>query len=132
MGEGIGQTVKISSITIMNHSRLPDCKLDVRDNLILVDPNGIGKSSLIRSLDMLLGKSIQQLYYSISNSDFWDVNLPLCIEAQLTNLNSNERSFFPDEVDIEDESLTVRLEANLDGEDLTVSRFFPYGQRILQ
>lgn len=81
---------------------------------------------------MLLGKSIQQLYYSISNSDFWDVNLPLCIEAQLTNLNSNERSFFPDEVDIEDESLTVRLEANLDGEDLTVSRFFPYGQRILQ
>lgn len=119
--------MKISSIAIMNHSRLPDCKLDVRDNLILVGPNGIGKSSLIRCLDMLLGKSIQQLYYSISNSDFRDVNLPLCIEAQLTNLNSNERSFFPDEVDIEDESLTVRLKANLDGEDLTVSRFFPYG-----
>lgn len=119
--------MKISSITINNHSRLPDCTLDVRNNLILVGPNGSGKSSLIRCLDMLLGKNIQQLYYSISNSDFRNAELPLFIEAQLTNLNSDELSFFPDEVDVEDNSVKIRLEANLDGEDLTISRFFPYG-----
>lgn len=126
LGEGIGQIVKISSITISNHSRLPDCTLDVRNNLILVGPNGSGKSSLIRCLDMLLGKSIQQLYYSISNSDFRNAELPLLIEAQLTNLTNDELSFFPDEIDIEDESVTIRLEANLDSEDLTITRFFPF------
>lgn len=119
--------MKISSITIKNHSRLPDCVLDVRNNLILVGPNGSGKSSLIRCLDLLLGKSMQQLYYSISNSDFRDAEQPLFIEAKLTNLNSDELSFFPDEVDVQDNSLTIRLEAILDGENLTISRFFPYG-----
>lgn len=92
--ERIGRTVKISSITVGNHSRLPDCTLDVRNNLILVGPNGSGKSSLIRCLDMLLGKNMQQLYYSIRNSDFRDTELPLFIEAQLTNLNCDELSFF--------------------------------------
>lgn len=119
--------MKISAVKIKNYSRLPDCALDVRENLILVGPNGSGKSSLIRCLDMLLGKSMQQLYYSISNSDFRDAELPLFIEAQLTKLNSDELSFFPDELDVESKSVTVRIEANLDGEDLTIRRFFPYG-----
>lgn len=119
--------MKISSVTIRNHSRLSDCTLDVRDSLILVGPNGSGKSSLVRCLDMLLGKTMQQLYYSVSNSDFQDTGLPLSIEAKLTNLTVDELSFFPDEIDVADESLTVRLEATLEGEDLVLSRFFPYG-----
>uniref|UniRef100_UPI0027D9BF4D hypothetical protein n=1 Tax=uncultured Varibaculum sp. TaxID=413896 RepID=UPI0027D9BF4D len=76
--------------------------------------------------------STQYLKASFSSAGVLGLNLLFSRRTRLTNLNSNERSFFPDEVDIEDESLTVRLEANLDGEDLTVSRFFPYGQRILQ
>lgn len=119
--------MKISSITIKNHSRLPDCVLDVRNNLILVGPNGSGKSSLIRCLDLLLGKSMQQLYYSISNSDFRDAEQPLFIEAKLTNLNSDELSFFPDDYDALDNSLTVRMEATLDKDDLVIRRYFPKG-----
>ena len=64
--------MKISSVIVRNYSRLIDCTLDVRENLILVGPNGSGKSSLIRCLDLLLGKTMQQLYYSISSSDFKD------------------------------------------------------------
>ncbi|WP_227976809.1 AAA family ATPase [Bifidobacterium breve] len=51
--------MKISSVIVRNHSRLIDCTLDVRENLILVGPNGSGKSSLIRCLDLLLGKTMQ-------------------------------------------------------------------------
>lgn len=119
--------MKISSITIKNNSRLPDCTLDVRNNLILVGPNGSGKSSLIRCLDMLLGKSKQQLYYSINESDFRDAELPLVVETKLTNLSSDELSFFPDEVDVEDKSITVRLEASLNDDELDIRRFCPYG-----
>lgn len=86
--------MKISSVTIKNHGRFPDCALDVRENLILVGPNGSGKSSLIRCLDLLLGKTTQQLYYSISSSDFEDTELPLFIEAKLANLTKDELSFF--------------------------------------
>ena len=94
--------MKISSVIVRNHSRLIDCTLDVRENLILVGPNGSGKSSLIRCLDLLLGKTMQQLYYSISSADFRNMERPLIIEAKLTNLNENEFSFFPDEVDASD------------------------------
>lgn len=119
--------MKISSVIVRNHSRLIDCTLDVRENLILVGPNGSGKSSLIRCLNLLLGKTMQQLYYSISSADFRNMERPLIIEAKLTNLNENEFSFFPDEVDASDGSLTIRLEAIFDGEDLTISRYCPKG-----
>lgn len=121
------EAMKISSVTIKNHGRFPDCTLDVRENLILVGPNGSGKSSFIRCLDLLLGKTTQQLYYNIHSSDFEDTERPLSIEAKITNLTKDELSFFPDEVDVSDESLTVRLEATLDGEDLTINRYFPKG-----
>lgn len=119
--------MKVSSLTVENHSRIADCTVDVRENLILVGPNGSGKSSLIRCLDLLLGKTMQQLYYNISNSDFENMELPFAIEARLADLNADELSFFPDEVDVSDGSLTVRLEATLDGDDLTISRYFPNG-----
>lgn len=35
--------MKISKIDIKNHSRITDCKIDVRENLILVGPNGSGE-----------------------------------------------------------------------------------------
>ena len=119
--------MRISSVIVKNHSRIADCTLDVRDSLILVGSNGSGKSSLIRCLDLLLGKTTQQLYSSISASDFRDTELPFIVEATLTNLNDDELSFFPDEIDALDGSLTIRLEAKLDDEDLIVSRYCPKG-----
>lgn len=119
--------MKLSTVVISNHSRIADCTIEVRDNLILVGPNGSGKSSVIRCLDMLLGKSVQQLYYSVNESDFRDKSIPFSIEATLTDLTNDELSFFPDEFDTLSESLTVRFEATLDDTDLSISRYCPMG-----
>lgn len=119
--------MRISSIRISNHSRLSDCTLEVREHLILVGSNGSGKSSLIRCLDLLLGKTTQQLYYNINDSDFRDVERPLLIEVKMTALTKDELSFFPDEVDVSDGSLTLLLEANLNGDDLEINRYCPQG-----
>lgn len=119
--------MKITSISIRNHSRISDCTLDVRDNLILVGANGSGKSSIIRCIDLALGKATQQLYYSIDSSDFEDEELPFVVEVKLGMLSTDELTFFPDEYDVSNESLTVRLEAILDDDDLTIRRYFPKG-----
>lgn len=119
--------MKITSISIHNHSRISDCTLDVRSNLILVGANGSGKSSVIRCIDLVLGETTQQLYRSIDSSDFEDETLPFVIEVKLGMLSTDELTFFPDEYDVSDKSLTVRLEAMLDDEDLTIRRYFPKG-----
>lgn len=119
--------MKITSIDIRNHRRLFDCALDVRDNLVLVGANGSGKSSVIRCVDLALGKTTQQLYYSIDSSDFEDEELPFIVEVKLGELSTDELTFFPDEYDVSDESLTVRLEAALNDDDLTIRRYFPKG-----
>ena len=112
--------MKITSIKIRNHSRIPDCTIDVRNNLILVGANGTGKSSIIRCIDLTLGKTTQQLYYSIDNSDFEDEEQPFVVEVKLEELSKDELSFFPDDFDVLDNSLTIRMEANLDKDDLTI------------
>lgn len=119
--------MKIKSIGIRNHSRISDCSLDVRDNLILVGANGSGKSSVIRCIDLVLGRTTQQLYRSIDNSDFEDEEQPFAVEVKLEGLSEDERSFFPDDYDALDNSLTVRMEATLDKDDLTIRRYFPKG-----
>lgn len=119
--------MKITSIRINNHSRIPNCTIDVRDNLILVGANGSGKSSIIRCIDLALGKTTQQLYYSIDNSDFEDEEQPFAVEVRLEGLSEDELSFFPDDYDALDNSLTVRMEATLDKDDLTIRRYFPKG-----
>lgn len=95
--------------------------------MILVGANGSGKSSIIRCIDLVLGKTTQQLYYSIDNSDFEDEEQPFAVEVKLEGLSKDERSFFPDDYDALDNSLTVRMEATLDKNDLTTRRYFPKG-----
>ncbi|AGH41171.1 AAA family ATPase [Bifidobacterium thermophilum] len=116
--------MKITSISIRNHSRISDCTLDVRNNLILVGANGSGKSSILRCIDLALGKTTQQLYYSIDNSDFEDEEQPFVVEVRLEELSEDELSFFPDDYDALDNSLTVRMEATLDKDDLTIRHTF--------
>ena len=119
--------MKITSISISNHSRISDCTIDVRDNLILVGANGSGKSSIIRCIDLALGKTVQQLYYSIDKSDFKEEGQPFAVEVKLEGLSKDELSSFPDEYDVLDNSLTVRMEAILNKEDLAIRRYFPKG-----
>lgn len=115
--------MKLSNIQITNHSRIEDLNIEVRDNLILIGSNGSGKSSLIRCLDLLLGKTTQQLYYNITPSDFASDTNPLIIQATLEELSDDERSHFPDEIDANTGKLTITLEASLENEEITLIRY---------
>ena len=103
--------MKLCNVQITNHSRIEDLEIEVRDNLILIGSNGSGKSSLIRCLDLLLGKTTQQLYYNITPSDFASDTNPLIIQATLEELSANTGK------------LTITLEASLENEEITLIRY---------
>lgn len=107
----------LSKLTIANHSRLEDTELEVRRHLVLVGPNDVGKSSVLRCLNLLLGASAAQLYSWVSPDDLRDQTRPLVIEAVLVDFTANEEASFPDEINVGADgsrSLTLRLEATFD------------------
>jgi putative ATP-dependent endonuclease of the OLD family len=104
----------------------------VREHLVLVGPNDVGKSSLIRCLDLLLGASVAQLYARLSMADFRDPGKPLVLEALLADFSDQEKALFADEITVDpltsDQSLVIRLEATVDqDETLDVRRTGPLG-----
>ncbi len=124
--------MKISDFTIQNHSRISDCTdIEVRDNLILVGPNDVGKSSVLRCLDLCLGASSAQLYSSISDQDFRDTSQPLVVQVRMSDFSPAEKAAFPDEILVDVTttavSLTVRLEANVETDSgaLQIRRYSP-------
>ena len=54
--------MRLTRFKVENHRRLADLDIEVRDHLVLVGANDVGKSSLLRCLDLLLGASTAQLY----------------------------------------------------------------------
>lgn len=124
--------MKLTSFGIENHSRLQDTWIAVRDHLVLVGPNDVGKSSLIRCLDLLLGASVAQLYSRLSGDDFRRLDRPLIIEGVLSGFNEPEKALFADEITVDPasgvQSLRIRLEAATeDGETLSIRRTGPDG-----
>lgn len=118
--------VKLTNISISNHSRLQDVQLEVRHHLVLVGPNDVGKSSLLRCLDLLLGATTAQLYSWLTPADLRDEAAPLVVEARLVDFTADDQALFPDEINVDDyknKSLTLRLEAAFDAnETLSVHR----------
>lgn len=124
--------MKLTSFSIENHSRLQDTSIAVRDHLVLVGPNDVGKSSLIRCLDLLLGASVAQLYSRLTGEDFRHLDQPLVIEAVLGDFREPEKALFADEVTVDPasgaQSLRIRLEAAIEqGETLSIRRTGPDG-----
>lgn len=122
--------LKLVAIRLKNHSRLADLDLQVRTHLVLVGANDVGKSSLLRCLNLILGSSTAALYSRITKDDFAEPKNPFVIEVDLTDFSLDEQAAFPDEIQIGKEQnpsiLTIRLEAQLDeGETLQISRFAP-------
>ncbi|UVJ41250.1 ATP-binding protein [Arthrobacter sp. CJ23] len=54
--------MKLSRIKFENYRRLMDSEIEVRDNLVVVGANDVGKSSLLRALDLVLGARTAQLF----------------------------------------------------------------------
>jgi len=124
--------MRISRIKIENHSRLADFEIQVREHLILVGANEVGKSSLLRCLDLLLDAGAAKLYTNISTADFRDESQPFVVEADLEEFSDGDRALYPDEIQIDpatgSELLTVRLSAVLDAtEALVIQRNAPSG-----
>jgi putative ATP-dependent endonuclease of OLD family len=107
----------------MNHSRLHNTELEVRQHLILVGPNDAGKSSVLRCLHLLLGASTAQLYSWLTPADLRDQTQPLVVEADLVDFTQGDEAAFPDEINVDDQggkSLTLRLEAAFDANQTLV------------
>lgn len=123
--------MKLIRFAVHNHARLADRTIEVRSHLVLVGANDVGKSSLLRCMDLLLGASSAALYARITPEDFRDREQPLVLEAVLDALTDDEKARFPDEARVEPEqqsmTLTIRLEATLDdGETVQIRRSAPH------
>lgn len=99
---------------------------------MLVGPNDVGKSSLLRCLDLLLGASTAQLYSWLVVEDLQDANQPLIIEADLEDFDADQEALFPDEITVDagtgKKSLTIKLAATFDSnQTLNVERTAPDG-----
>lgn len=121
--------MRLTHIAVRNHSRLQDLELVVREHMVLVGPNDVGKSSLLRCLDLLLGASTAQLYAKIAIEDLRDPDQPFIVEATLAEFSADDRALYPDEITIGPggaKSLTFRLEATFDAnQTLSIQRFAP-------
>lgn len=122
--------MKLVRATIENHSRLQDVDLRVSDHLVIVGPNDVGKSSLLRALDLLLGRRTPQIYASVTEDDLRDRSLPFVVNADFQAFSDDDKALFPDEITIDastaNETLRVRLEVTADeAGTIEVRRFAP-------
>jgi putative ATP-dependent endonuclease of the OLD family len=114
------QGLHLQRIAVTNHSRLADCEIDVREHLVVVGPNDVGKSSLLRLLDLLLGASVARLYADITPDDLRDPASNLVVQVTLVNLSVLEQALYPDEITVDPGdgslSLTICLEVETDSD----------------
>lgn len=125
--------MRIAAIRISNHRRVTDLSFDVRSHLVLVGPNAVGKSTILRLIDAAIGASWSSLFASIDPSQFRDPAQPLEVEVKLTDLNPADIAHFADKVQVAvgaavpDVWLTARLTAvvsALDPERVEFTRSF--------
>lgn len=90
--------MKIKRIKIENYRRLADVEIEVRQHLVLVGANDVGKSSLLRAIDLVLGASTAQLYGNLSVNDFRDPGQDLRFEVELADFSQDEKALFADEI----------------------------------
>ena len=123
--------MRLASISVSNYKRLQDLDLQVRGHLVMVGANDVGKTSLLRLLNLLLGPAAQ-LYQQLTTADLRDPAIPLVTRVIFVDFNDAERALFHREIDtsLEDDSetLEVRLEVQVDPDDnesVLITRWCP-------
>ena len=124
--------MKINQVWIENHARVADLHIGVRDHVVLVGANDVGKTSVLRLLNLLLGSSTATLYQAFSIGDIADTEKPLAAQVEFTELSADEWTVFPNETTIDpgdhSATLVLRMEVSVDPADpdaLLVRRWFP-------
>jgi len=124
--------VRISAVSIANHSRIPNLGVNIREHAVIVGANDVGKSSILRLLNLTLGASTGALYQRLSKSDLriWDE--PMVVDVTLADFTDEERALFVSEIHVGDdgvaESLLIQLVVEQDPEDeeaISIRRWFP-------
>ncbi|WP_329315686.1 AAA family ATPase [Streptomyces sp. NBC_01278] len=114
--------MRLTQLRIANYARLQDLEIEVRKHLVIVGANDVGKTSLLRMLNLTLGATLGQLYQSLSRVDLRDQDQPMTVEAVLADFTDIERAMFHREIDIDPNSgsasLTVRLDVAPNEDDL--------------
>ncbi len=123
--------MRLEQFAISNFKRVGDLEIHLRNHLVLIGANDVGKTSVLRALDLLLG-STAQIYSAVSVADIRDLEQTLAIRAVFVDFDVVERALFHREItvapDDHSESLEVRLEVKVDPEDVDsvlISRFCP-------
>jgi putative ATP-dependent endonuclease of OLD family len=122
--------VRLSRVTIENYTRLPLLDLSLRKHVVIIGPNDVGKTSILRCINFALGATMSALYASLSIADLTDPSRAMRVRASLTDFVDAERVLFPDEISIEpdgSEALHIEVEAQTaPGDDaLYIRRHFP-------
>lgn len=124
--------MRISRVEIRNHSRIQDLNVEIRRHAVIVGANDVGKSSLLRMLDLTLGASIAFLYHELSPRDLRNLDDPLVVNVWWADFTDKNRRIFPDEISIAEDQETELLLVQMlvethpeDDEAITVRRWFP-------
>lgn len=128
----VGWFVRIDRIEVANHSRIRNLKVEVRGHAVIVGANDVGKTSLLRLLNFVLGASSGQLFQQLTVSDLADQAADLTVEVCFTKFTDDERAVFTREISIHPtertESLRVQLVVTVDPDDeeaVAIRRWFP-------
>lgn len=123
--------MRITSITVENYARLADLSIELRGHLVVVGANDVGKTSLLRALNLTLGPTAQ-LYQQLGVDDLRDKDVPLVVAVTFVGFDDEQRALFHREIDIDptdsSEALVVRLEVAVDYDDpesVTIARWCP-------
>ncbi|WP_324701305.1 ATP-dependent nuclease [Micrococcus sp. HOU01] len=123
--------MRLSQIKITGHAVLEDLEISVREHLVIVGGNDVGKTSILRLLHMLLGASTQQLYQSVHPEHIREGSEALVVEARLEDFSEDEASQFPYQMSIREgdpDYLSLRLEVTRiegDADNVLIDRYYP-------
>lgn len=130
--QGGRKGMRLSGVSITNHSRIQDLDLELRRHAVIVGANDVGKSSILRLLNLVLGTSTAGLYQALGPGDLRDPEKPMVVSVTWTDFSNEERRPFPSEIsigeDLESEYLQVQLVVEVDPEDdeaVLIQRRFP-------
>ena len=118
--------MRLKRLAISNCSRIKDIDIEVRDNLVLIGPNGSGKTTVLLCLNMLLEMDAQRLYGTITEDFVRDSSQPCSVEAVFEHLTTRELAVFPDVVDPSSSNeLSVKLDISVADDEVDIVRYIP-------